>query len=104
MSALCATLEVARSNIAEQVAGRPPKRRGRPLVRASRTASSRNSLVKRVWGMKILLRHQRLSILPRQVHGDLVRRTGTATLLERAGQVLQWREAGGVAILNRSSE
>ena len=30
MSAVCATLEVARSNIAEQVAGRPVKRRGRP--------------------------------------------------------------------------
>jgi hypothetical protein len=31
--------------------------------------------------------------------GDLVRRTGTATLLERAGQILQWREAGDVAHL-----
>jgi len=30
MSAVCATLQVARSNIAEQAAGRPPKRRGRP--------------------------------------------------------------------------
>lgn len=30
MSAVCATLEVARSNIAEQAAGRPRKRRGRP--------------------------------------------------------------------------
>jgi putative transposase len=30
MSAVCATLEVARSNIAEQAAGRPAKRRGRP--------------------------------------------------------------------------
>ena len=30
MSAVCATLEVARSNIAEQVAGRPAKRRGCP--------------------------------------------------------------------------
>src|SRR5215213_6309309 len=30
-------------------------RRLRPLVRASRTASSRNSFVKRVWGMEILL-------------------------------------------------
>ena len=30
MSAVCSTLEVARSNIAEQVAGRPAKRRGRP--------------------------------------------------------------------------
>jgi putative transposase len=30
MSAVCATLEVARSNIAEQMVGRPPKRRGRP--------------------------------------------------------------------------
>ncbi|KFG70794.1 hypothetical protein JH26_02230 [Microvirga sp. BSC39] len=29
MSAVCATLEVARSNIAEQVAGRRSKRRGR---------------------------------------------------------------------------
>jgi len=43
MSAVCATLEVARSNIAEQVAGRPAKRRGRPplpdedLVEAIRT-------------------------------------------------------------------
>ncbi len=30
MSAVCSTLEVARSNIAEQAAGRPAKRRGRP--------------------------------------------------------------------------
>jgi putative transposase len=30
MSAVCATLQVARSNIAEQAAGRPAKRRGRP--------------------------------------------------------------------------
>lgn len=30
MSAVCATLQVARSNVAEQVAGRPAKRRGRP--------------------------------------------------------------------------
>jgi putative transposase len=30
MSAVCSTLEVARSNIAEQAAGRPSKRRGRP--------------------------------------------------------------------------
>lgn len=30
MSAVCATPRVARSNIAEQAAGRPPKRRGRP--------------------------------------------------------------------------
>ena len=30
MSAVCATLQVARSNIAEQAAGRPVKRRGRP--------------------------------------------------------------------------
>ena len=30
MGAVCATLQVARSNIAEQVAGRPAKRRGRP--------------------------------------------------------------------------
>jgi putative transposase len=32
MSAVCATLRVARSTIAEQVAGRPAKRRGRPLL------------------------------------------------------------------------
>jgi len=43
MSAVCATLEVARSNVAEQVAGRPAKRRGRPplpdedLVKAIKT-------------------------------------------------------------------
>ena len=30
MSAVCSTLQVARSNIAEQAAGRPVKRRGRP--------------------------------------------------------------------------
>jgi putative transposase len=30
MSAVCSTLRVARSNIAEQAAGRPIKRRGRP--------------------------------------------------------------------------
>jgi hypothetical protein len=30
MSAVCSTLQIARSNIAEQVAGRPAKRRGRP--------------------------------------------------------------------------
>ncbi len=30
MSAVCSTLQVARSNIAEQVAGRPAKRQGRP--------------------------------------------------------------------------
>ena len=30
MSAVCSTLEVARSNIAEQVAGRPSNHRGRP--------------------------------------------------------------------------
>jgi len=29
MSAVCSTLQVARSNIAEQVAGRPTQRRGR---------------------------------------------------------------------------
>ena len=34
------------------------------------------------------------SVLIRHGLGDLVRRTGTATLLERAGQILQWREAG----------
>ena len=32
MMAVCAILEVARSNVAEQVAGRPPKRRERPPV------------------------------------------------------------------------
>ncbi|WP_376771029.1 IS3 family transposase [Microvirga soli] len=32
MSAVCATLQVARSNIAEQAAGRPAKRRGRPAL------------------------------------------------------------------------
>src|SRR5829696_3461330 len=31
--------------------------------------------------------------------GDVVRRAGIATLLERAGQVLHWREAGDVAHL-----
>src|SRR5215213_8278977 len=41
-------------------------RRLRPLVRASRTASSRNSFVKRVWGMEILLLHQRLSSFSKQ--------------------------------------
>ena len=30
MSVVCATLQVARSNIAEQAAGRPTKRWGRP--------------------------------------------------------------------------
>jgi ubiquinone biosynthesis protein len=39
------------------------------------------------------------SVLIRHGLGDLVRRTGTATLLERAGQVLQWGEAGEVAHL-----
>jgi ubiquinone biosynthesis protein len=39
------------------------------------------------------------SVLIRHGLGDLVRRTGTATLLERAGQILQWREAGDVAHL-----
>ena len=39
------------------------------------------------------------SVLIRHGLGDLVRRTGTATLLERAGQILQWREAGDAAHL-----
>ena len=39
------------------------------------------------------------SVLIRHGLGDLVRRTGTATLLERAGQILQWREAGTAADL-----
>jgi ubiquinone biosynthesis protein len=39
------------------------------------------------------------SVLVRHGLGDLVRRTGIATLLERAGQVLQWGEASEVAHL-----
>jgi ubiquinone biosynthesis protein len=39
------------------------------------------------------------SVLIRHGLGDLVRRTGTATLLERAGQILHWGEAGDVAHL-----
>jgi ubiquinone biosynthesis protein len=39
------------------------------------------------------------SVLIRHGLGDLVRRTGTATLLERAGQLLHWSEAGNVAHL-----
>jgi ubiquinone biosynthesis protein len=39
------------------------------------------------------------SVLIRHGLGDLVRRAGIATLLDRAGQVLQWREAGEVAHL-----
>jgi ubiquinone biosynthesis protein len=39
------------------------------------------------------------SVLVRHGLGDLVRRAGIATLLERAGQVLQWREASEVAHL-----
>ena len=37
------------------------------------------------------------SVLIRHGLGDLVRRAGIATLLDRAGQVLQWREAGEIA-------
>jgi hypothetical protein len=36
------------------------------LVWASRTASSRNSFVKRVWGIEILLLHERLSSFSKQ--------------------------------------
>ena len=43
------------------------------------------------------------SVLIRHGLGDLVRRTGTATLLERAGQILQWREPVTSPTLNRSS-
>jgi ubiquinone biosynthesis protein len=39
------------------------------------------------------------SVLVRHGLGDLVRRSGIATLLERAGQVLQWGEASEVAHL-----
>ncbi len=39
------------------------------------------------------------SVLVRHGLGDLVRRAGIATLLERAGQVLQWGEASEVAHL-----
>ncbi len=39
------------------------------------------------------------SILVRHGLGDLVRRAGVATLLERAGQVLQWGEASEIAPL-----
>ena len=39
------------------------------------------------------------SVLIRHGLGDLVRRTGVATLLERAGQVLQWGEASEIAHL-----
>jgi len=39
------------------------------------------------------------SVLIRHGLGDLVRRTGIATLLERAGQVLQWGEAKEIAHL-----
>ncbi len=39
------------------------------------------------------------SVLIRHGLGDLVRRAGIATLLDRAGQVLQWREAGEIAHL-----
>jgi ubiquinone biosynthesis protein len=39
------------------------------------------------------------SVLIRHGLGDLVRSTGTATLLERAGQILQWGEAGDVTHL-----
>jgi ubiquinone biosynthesis protein len=39
------------------------------------------------------------SIFVRHGLGDLVRRAGIATLLERAGQVLQWGEAGEIAHL-----
>ena len=39
------------------------------------------------------------SVLIRHGLGDLVRRAGVSTLLERAGQVLQWGQAGEVAHL-----
>jgi ubiquinone biosynthesis protein len=39
------------------------------------------------------------SVLIRHGLGDLVRSTGTATLLERAGQILQWGESGDVTHL-----
>lgn len=39
------------------------------------------------------------AILIRHGLGDLVRRTGTATLLERAGQILHWREASDITHL-----
>jgi hypothetical protein len=39
------------------------------------------------------------SVFVRHGLGDLVRRAGIATLLERAGQVLQWGEASEVAHL-----
>src|SRR6266403_4041043 len=39
------------------------------------------------------------SVLIRHGLGDLVRRAGIATLLEQAGQVLQWGEAGAIAQL-----
>jgi hypothetical protein len=37
------------------------------------------------------------SVFVRHGLGDLVRRTGIATLLEQAGQVLQWGEASEIA-------
>jgi len=39
------------------------------------------------------------SVLVRHGLGDLVRRAGIATLLEQAGQVLQWSEASEIAQL-----
>ena len=39
------------------------------------------------------------SVLIRHGLGDVVRRVGVATLLERAGQVLQWGQAGEIAHL-----
>jgi len=39
------------------------------------------------------------SVLVRHGLGDLVRRAGIATLLEHAGHVLQWGEAGEIAHL-----
>jgi putative transposase len=45
MSVVCATLEVARSTIAEQAAGRSPKRRGRPALPDAELVAAIKSII-----------------------------------------------------------
>src|SRR5207302_5931102 len=73
----------------------------RCATRLSRRRALKDPMVSGVFGVARELPRLReiSSVLIRHGLGDVVRRAGVSTLLERAGQVLQWGEASEVAHL-----